>query len=142
MTPGPQACVVDASVALKWLVEEEGSAAAAALLDGRTLFAPALIHVEVANALWRMMRVGRLSDEEAADALSLMDRAPLRRRVEDRALTAEALRLARLLDHPVYDCLYLALAIEVGAPVITADARFVGAAGRDAASAPLVVALA
>jgi predicted nucleic acid-binding protein len=39
----------------------------------------------------------------------------------------------------VYDCLYLALAMDVGAPVVTADRRFVAAAARDAASAPLVV---
>jgi predicted nucleic acid-binding protein len=49
--------------------------------------------------------------------------------------------LARLLDHPVYDCLYLAAALDVGAPVVTADSRFVAAAAKDPASAPLVVAL-
>jgi len=59
----------------------------------------------------------------------------------DRDLAPEAFRLARLLDHPVYDCLYLALAMESGAPVVTADRRFAAAAARDAASAPLVVAL-
>jgi predicted nucleic acid-binding protein len=42
----PDAVVVDASVALKWLVEEEGSPAAARLLDGPALLAPTLIHVE------------------------------------------------------------------------------------------------
>jgi len=134
--------VIDASVALKWLVEEEGSAAAARLLDGPVLLAPALIHVEVANALWRMTRAGRLSDGDAADALSLFQRLPLRRRVEDRLLAPEALRLSRLLDHPVYDCLYLSLALDSGAPVATADRRFVAAAARDKAAASLVVDLA
>lgn len=142
MTRGLSACVLDASVALKLLVDEDGSEAAAALLDGPRLLAPELIHVEVANALWRMARVGRLSGDEAADALSLFGRLPLRRRTGDRALAGEAFRLARLLDHPVYDCLYLALAVDEGAPVVTADTRFVAAAARDAASAPLVLDLA
>jgi predicted nucleic acid-binding protein len=138
----PDAVVVDASVALKWLVEEEGSAAAVRLLDGPVLLAPALIHVEVANALWRMARAGRLSAGDAADALALFGRLPLRRRVEDRDLAPEALRLARLLDHPVYDCLYLALAVDAAAPVITADRRFVAAAAREAGAAALVLDLA
>jgi predicted nucleic acid-binding protein len=133
---------LDASVGLKLLVDEDGSAVAATLLDGRRLVAPELIHVEVANALWRMVKVGRLSGDEAADALSLFGCLPLRRRVNDRELVAEAYRLSRLLDHPVYDCLYLALAIIEGVPVVTADTRFVTAATRDAASAPLVIDLA
>lgn len=139
MTLRFDACVVDASVALKWLVDEEGSDAATALLDGPALLAPELINVEIANALWRMARVGRITPSDAADALALFLRLPLRRRVADRDLAGEALRLARLLDHPVYDCLYLAQAMDAGAPVVTADRRFVAAAARDAASAPLVV---
>ena len=43
----------------------------------------------------------------------------------------EALRLAQLLDHPVYDCVYLALALLREVPVVTADRRFVAAAARD-----------
>jgi predicted nucleic acid-binding protein len=100
-----------------------------------------LIHVEVANALWRMARMGRLSADDAADALAVFARLPLRQGRDDRLLMPEALRLARLLDHPVYDCLYLAAALDVGAPVVTADSRFVAAAAKDPASAPLVVAL-
>lgn len=133
------ACVLDASVALKLLVAEEGTDAALALLDGPTLHAPGLIHVEVAHALWRMARAGRLLEDEAADALAVFRRLPLRRPRDDADLAPEALRLARLLDHPAYDCLYLALAVEAGAPVVTADRRFVTAASRDEASAPLVL---
>ena len=46
--------VVDASVAVKWLVEEEGSASAERLLEGdHDLHAPRLMVPEIANALWR-----------------------------------------------------------------------------------------
>ena len=42
----------------------------------------------------------------------------------DRGLAAAALSLASDLDHPVYDCIYLALALERGVLVVTADHRF------------------
>ena len=89
-----------------------------------------------------MARTGRLSQSEAADALDLFQRLPLRRRVDDVSLVPEALRLGNLLDHPVYDCVYLALAIVVDAPVVTADCRFAAAAARDPSSAALVLHLA
>ena len=53
--------VVDASVAVKWLVEEEDSEAADRLLEQRhELFAPRLMASEVGNALWRKVRMGEL----------------------------------------------------------------------------------
>ncbi len=131
--------VVDASVAIKWVVDETGSAAAAALLDGRTLHAPALLFVEAANAFWVMARRGAISRAGAADALDLLRRAPLVAPNED--LVPEALRLAQMLDHPVYDCVYLALALVREIPVVTADRRFVAAAARDPDVAMLVLPL-
>lgn len=131
-------CVVDASTALKWVMREEGSEAAAALLDGRTLHAPSLLFVETANALWSATRRGRLAADEAADALDLLSRAPLRLAVPDVALMGRALQLSLLLDHPVYDCTYLALAIHHTVPVVTADRRFVQAAARIPEAAPFV----
>ena len=52
--------VVDASVACRWFVEEEGSVQAEALLTGdEGLVAPDLIIAEVCNAAWRKLRTGR-----------------------------------------------------------------------------------
>jgi len=45
-------------------------------------------------------------------------------------LDERALALAQMLDHSVYDCLYLALAIDKGCPVLTADRHFAAAARR------------
>lgn len=56
--------VVDASVAIKWVVEEEGSDAAAALAD-QDLTAPSLLMVECANVLWVKARRGELTSSEA-----------------------------------------------------------------------------
>ena len=43
---------------------------------------------------------------------------------DDETVSADAVRLALALDHPVYDCVYLALAHRIGAMVVTADLRF------------------
>lgn len=131
-------CVVDASVALKWVLDEAGSGAAAELLDGRSLFAPPLLATEAANALWVVARRGQITGAEAADALDLILRAPFQPLPSSLVLPLRALELARLLDHPVYDCTYLALAIALELPMITADRRFAAAAGRSAEAAPFV----
>ena len=60
-----------------------------------------------------------------ADASDLVDRVE-----PDRHLQAEALALACHLDHPVYDCLYLALARREAATLITADRRLQQLAAR------------
>lgn len=39
-------------------------------------------------------------------------------------MIAEAGRLAIALGHPLKDCVYLALAIGLGAPLVTCDAKF------------------
>lgn len=131
-------CVVDASVALKWVLDEAGSGAASELLDGRGLFAPSLLATEVANALWVVARRGQITGAEAEDALDLILRAPFQPLPSGLKLPLRALELARLLDHPVYDCTYLALAITIERPVITADRRFAAAASRSAEAAPFV----
>ena len=53
----PMTLVVDASVALKWFVDEDGSDRAVALLDGdEPLIAPDLVVAEVCNAAWKSLR--------------------------------------------------------------------------------------
>ena len=114
--------VVDASVAIKWVVEEAGSEAAVGLLDGFTLSAPDLLMPECANILWKKVRRGELTPEEAALAAELLQRAAVEL-VPTRPLMPAALALAVRLDHPAYDCAYLALAIDRGHPFVTADER-------------------
>lgn len=63
--------VVDASVALKWFVEEEGSDLAAELLMTRALLtAPDLIVAEVCNAAWKAVRSGTMTPEQHDHAAS------------------------------------------------------------------------
>ena len=121
MTP---TLVVDASVALKWVLPEEDSELAEGLLDGgSTLRAPAFVFVELANALWFHVRAGKLDATEAAGCMRDLREAPLDLWDGEEPLPA-ALEWAHRLDHAVYDCAYLALAIHLGAAYVTADRRF------------------
>ena len=71
--------VVDASVAVKWLVAEEGSDAADRLLtDGDDLYAPRLMASEVANALWRKARLGEIERDQAAVLMTAVSEFPVR----------------------------------------------------------------
>jgi predicted nucleic acid-binding protein len=120
--------VVDASVAVKWLIAEPLSENAARLLDDDfSLAAPDLIYVESANALWAAERRGDMSDTGVREALEILADVRLAVLTSMKRLTPAALRLARDLDHPVYDCVYLALALQEQRPVITADRRFLNA---------------
>ena len=117
--------VVDASVAVKWLVTEPLSDEAATLLDsGVTLLAPDLLFAEAANALSTKCRKGEIDREELAETVHLLRAAPVATPLSMRQLAASSARLATDLRHPVYDCFYLALAITEDFPVVTADTRF------------------
>jgi len=119
--------VVDASVAVKLLVDEPDSGAARALAaSGQELHAPRLMVAEVANALWRKARQGQFERTDAGAAMAALSDMPMRWN-DDETVGADAVRLALALDHPVYDCVYLALAHRIGATVVTADSRFANA---------------
>ncbi len=118
--------VVDASVACKWLVEEDGSAAAAAVLDGgESLVAPDLIVAEVCNALWRKLRAGEIAAEQAEAGVEglagFFDDL-----VASGRLAVRAFAIAQALRHPVHDCFYLALAEHGDTRLVTADAALLG----------------
>ncbi|MDE2806254.1 MAG: type II toxin-antitoxin system VapC family toxin [Gemmatimonadota bacterium] len=117
--------VVDASVAVKWLIAEPLSEESARLLDADvTLLAPDLLFAEATSALAAKHRHGELNAEDFADAVDLLRTAPVGTPLSMRRLAASSARLARDLGHPVYDCVYLALAIHENYPVVTADTRF------------------
>jgi hypothetical protein len=67
--------IVDPSVALKWVIEEDGSEAAEALLRNEPLAAPDLFVVECANVLWAKTRCGVLTRDRARMALAAIQAA-------------------------------------------------------------------
>jgi predicted nucleic acid-binding protein len=114
---------VDASVALKWYVEEPGTQAARRLfLSGEPLVAPELIIAEFCSAAWRFLQRQELTAKQYDELIAQIgpqfeDLAPMR------PLSSRASTIARILNHPVYDCFYLALAEREDAPLVTADKR-------------------
>lgn len=131
--------VIAASVAIKWLVEEDGSDAALAL-RGSDLAAPALLRIEAADVLRMLVARKAATPDEARDLFALLQDAPVAIVDHDDALEGRALTLALDLGHPVYDCLYLALAERMGCRLVTADNRFINTL-RSTAHAAQVVAL-
>ena len=126
------AYVVDASVAIKWVIQEAGTEAALRLL-GHELIAPDLLVAECANILWRKQRLGEISAREAGLAARLLERAELDL-VPMRRLLDRATALAIALDHPAYDAIYLALAETTGRAFVTADLRLARKAAGGAAT--------
>lgn len=115
--------VIDASVAVKWVIEEEGTKEALALRR-RAIIAPDLLTAECANILCKKVRRGELSEREGAFAAGLLARADIEL-VAMRPYLETAVRIALALDHPAYDCIYLALAEAEGLRFVTADTRLV-----------------
>jgi predicted nucleic acid-binding protein len=112
--------VIDASIAVKWVVEEPGTAAALSFLEQAKLLAPELLVAECANILWKKVRKRELSKDEALLAARLLQGSEIEL-VPTRALLEPATRIAIELDHPAYDCLYVALAEQNNCPFVTAD---------------------
>jgi predicted nucleic acid-binding protein len=115
--------VVDASVAVKWLLNEPDSELAEVLLtSGARLVAPDLIIPEAANVAWKAWRRGQLDGNACRVA---MDRLPrlLSAVFPSGPLAPRAAELACSLNHPAYDCFYLALAEREGSTLVSADAR-------------------
>ena len=79
---------------------------------------------EWANILWKKVRRGELDIEEAFLAGRLLQAADVEL-LFTRSLLGHALRLAVDLDHPAYDCLYLALAAASSSLLVTADKALV-----------------
>lgn len=121
--------VVDASVAVKWLLPEPGSDDARALLYqamlGQTqIAAPVLLKTEVANALWSRYATAE-SILQSAEVITLWEefcRIPLSFCPND-PLHSQALKIACQSKCTVYDCLEIACVMHLGAVLITADRR-------------------
>lgn len=115
--------VVDASVAAKWYLDEPDSDAARVILRSSTEFiAPDLILPEFANVASKRLSRGEIS---LTQATAMVDHLPyvLLDIVPSRELRQQAFAIATALDHAVYDCFYLALAIARDLVLITADRR-------------------
>lgn len=115
--------VIDASIAVKWVVEEHNTPEALTLRQKAKLIAPELLVAECANILWKKVKREELLKQEALLAARLLQGAEIEL-LPTRSLFEAATRMSIEIDHPAYDCLYLALAVEKECPFVTADERF------------------
>lgn len=120
--------VVDASVAIKWVLPEPGSDRAAAIRTADDdLIAPSLAYAEIGSAIWRAVIRGDVPAAESRRDLKVTV-SHYRRIIPLAELADRALELATRLRHPIYDCFYVALAVQERCPLITADGRLIAAA--------------
>lgn len=114
--------VIDASVVVKWFVEDPLSDAAIAAREAWSFpTAPSLILVEVANAFRRYVVRGDIELGLALDNLDLIAR--IVRIADHHPLLDEATSLAVRRNHSVQDCLYIVMALRRGLPLVTADQK-------------------
>ena len=83
-------------------------------------------------------RRGEIAEDEAVSTLAALRRAPVVL-TPIPVLVTDALRLALLIGHPIYDCLYLALSLQTRSPMVTGDRRFAAALARHDEFAACVV---
>lgn len=126
--------VLDASVAVKWclpslredLVAEAEELLASSRRDEVQFLVPDLFWVELANALWKAVRRAEMSSDNAVSAISFMRDLDIAT-VSSIDIVPQALDLAISHDRAVYDCLYVALAVQSKSELITADERLANA---------------
>jgi len=116
--------VVDASIAAKWFFDEPLSNEATRLLDAsHVLHVPDFFLLEIDSVLCKKMRRGEISEGEAQQIRSAVNIFPLQKH-PFQLLMDPAFELAVQTQSSPYDCLYLILAIVLGAQMVTADRRF------------------
>jgi predicted nucleic acid-binding protein len=130
--------VVDASVAVKWMIPSprERLVPESIALHERfvrneiEIAVPDLFWPEIGNVLWKSIRTGLISEKDATVALSSLGSESLLT-VPSVPLISEALKIAVQYQRTVYDCMYVALAQQTRCALITADEKLVNALARD-----------
>ena len=121
--------VVDASFAVKWILEEEYTAQAISALaewhsQHTDVFAPAWFLFEITNVLYQRIRRGELTSDDALRLISESQQAGVQLIDYDDRLHARALELAHQFNlNAAYDAHYLALAERMNCELWTADER-------------------
>ena len=118
--------VVDASVAVEYLLRTPLGLSLTETIEDARLAAPDLIDAEVMSGLRRAVHAGRLTEERAVMAIDALTHWPVRR-IASRALAPAAWQHHHNVT--AYDAFYVAAASALGAPLITTDGRLARAPG-------------
>ena len=116
--------VLDASVALKWFLNEEHTLAAIRLKDlDSELHVPEFFILEFGHAVCKKYRRKEIGWDEGIQMIERIRQVPIQRHV-DLGLFPKAFEIAYNRRCGLYDSLYLALAMNLGCELVTADQRF------------------
>lgn len=127
--------VIDASVAVKWFVEEDYSQVARYLLKNfekgsNYLYAPSLLIHEVGNSLWRMVnRLKLLKSQYAINAYRMFLEIPIHYVDLTEEDASNSLKLSLELGSTFYDSVYVSLSKKLGKTLVTADEDILEKAG-------------
>ena len=121
--------VVDASVVAKWVLPIETYQENAFKLKQdqvsgtANLSAPTFLTLEVTNALWKAVKLKRLSEEDSQDALKTLGDTKIALYELDWPQASEVLDMACELDIAIYDAAYVFLSEKLRAQFITSDTK-------------------
>lgn len=116
--------VIDASVAIKWYVPEiHGDKADLLKRAGHVFHAPDLMVAEFGSAIWKYSQAKKMGETEGERAIQDFATAPIEFHPHS-GLIETAYAGALRTGQTVYDWLYLALAMQIGEQMITADHKF------------------
>jgi predicted nucleic acid-binding protein len=126
--------VIDANVAIKWVLPEIYSDTALSILDNDDdqLLVPDFFFSEITNIFWKRIQRGELSLTEAREGLKNIKQVDFEV-FGSYDLVAQALEISVEVKQAIYDCIYLALAIDNDCCMVTADERFINAVRQNAA---------
>jgi predicted nucleic acid-binding protein len=126
--------VVDSSVVLSWLFEDESSESSQSILEkiiykGDTCIAPYLIRFEVPNAILMAVKRKRISEEIAKKTLIFYDILPIEIDIGSQLLTTKSIySLGQKHGLTIYDASYLELAMRLSLSLATYDSQLIKAA--------------
>ena len=123
--------VVDASVAIAWIFEDEVTPETEAVLDrlsDQEAHAPGLWELEIANVVLSAERRGRISEIATAQIMERLRDLPIRINPDNPRLH-HLLEVARRYGLTSYDAAYLTLALQLNLPLATLDRDLAAAAG-------------
>ena len=120
--------VLDASAAVEVVLQRESAPRFAEILTQADLvLAPTLLITEASNVFWKYQKFADYSQDACEKSIehivALADEY-----VNEAELYREAFSLGCMLDHPIYDMVYLVLARRNNAKLLTMDKKLISAA--------------
>lgn len=130
--------VIDANIAAKWYLPESDSAVAEQLFELNAEFhAPAFLETEFASIFWKHS-IAQVTSIDVWRTARVQLKKVIPHWHDDASLHDLALELAITHKHHIFDCTYLALAIQIDGTVVTADKQFLARFGRSGYSQRII----